>query len=167
MKLIFGRDEGDWFVKADDDTYMIIENLKHMLQPYNTSRPWYFGSKIKPREGLHQGYMSGGAGYVLSKKALEKFVTKGIKDKTAKICRSNGKGSEDVELGKCMENLSISPGDTRDAFGKGRFFPLAPEKHLNPGLMDAQSKWYRSNKFFNFAEVLNAVLYLCTDIYSK
>ena len=165
--MIFGRDEGDWFVKADDDTYMIIENLKHMLQPYNTSRPWYFGSKIKPREGLHQGYMSGGAGYVLSKKALEKFVTKGIKDKTAKICRSNGKGSEDVELGKCMENLSISPGDTRDAFGKGRFFPLAPEKHLNPGLMDAQSKWYRSNKFFNFAEVLNAVLYLCTDIYSK
>ena len=137
---------------------MFIENLKHMLQSYNSNRPWYFGSKIKPREGLHQGYMSGGAGYVLSKKALEKFVTKGIKDKTAKICRSNGKGSEDVELGKCMENLGIDPGDTRDTFGKGRFFPLAPEKHLNPGLMDAQSKWYRSNKFYNSAEVFIALL---------
>ena len=157
-KLIFGRDEGDWFVKADDDTYMIIENLKHMLQPYNTSRSWYFGSKIKPREGLHQAYMSGGAGYVLSKKALEKFVTKGITDKTGKICQNNGKGSEDVELGKCLENLGISPGDTRDAFGKGRFFPLVPEKHLNPGLMDAQSKWYRSNKFYNSAEVFIALL---------
>ena len=137
---------------------MIIENLKHMLQPYNTSRLWYFGSKIKPREGLHQAYMSGGAGYVLSLKALEKFVTKGINDKTGKICRTNGKGSEDVELGKCMENLGISPGDTRDAFGKGRFFPLVPEKHLNPGLMDAQSKWYRSNKFYNSAEVFIALL---------
>ena len=137
---------------------MIIENLKHMLQPYNTSRPWYFGSKIKPREGLHQAYMSGGAGYVLSLTALEKFVTKGINDKTGKICRTNGKGSEDVELGKCMENLGISPGDTRDAFGKGRFFPLVPDKHLNPGLMDAQSKWYRSNKFYNSAEVFIALL---------
>ena len=137
---------------------MIIENLKHMLQPYNTSRPWYFGSKIKPREGLHQAYMSGGAGYVISKNALEKFVTKGINDKTGKICRTNGKGSEDVELGKCMENLGIDPGDTRDTFGKGRFFPLVPEKHLNPGLMDAESKWYRSNNFYNSAEVFIASL---------
>ena len=133
---------------------MVIENLKHMLQPYNTSRPWYFGSKIKPREGLHQGYMSGGAGYVLSKKALEIFVTTGLNDKTGKICRPDGKGSEDIELGKCMENLSICPGDTRDALGRGRFFPLVPEKHLNPGLMDPESKWYRSNKFYNSAEVL-------------
>ena len=133
---------------------MLIDNLKYMLQSYNPNRPWYFGSKIKPREGLHQGYMSGGAGYVLSKKALEEFVTKGINDKTGKICEQNSKGSEDIELGRCMENLGILPGDTRDAFGKGRFFPLAPEKHLNSGLMDNQSKWYRKYKFYNSTEVL-------------
>ena len=44
---------------------MIIENLKHMLQSYNTNEPWYFGCRIKPREGLHYGYLSGGAGYIL------------------------------------------------------------------------------------------------------
>ena len=65
------RDQGDWFVKADDDTYMIIENLKHMLRPYNTNEPWYFGCKIKPREGLRNGFMSGGAGYVLRSVYLE------------------------------------------------------------------------------------------------
>ena len=55
---------------------MVIENLKQMLQSYNPNMPWYFGCKLKPIEGLQHGYMSGGAGYVLSKKALKRFVTK-------------------------------------------------------------------------------------------
>ena len=139
-------------MKADDDTYFVVENLRYMLQSYNSSEPIYFGHKFKPY--VHQGYMSGGAGYVLSKKALEEFVTKGINDKTGKMCHQNSKGSEDIELGRCMENLGILPGDTRDAYGKGRFFPLAPEKHLNSGLMDNQSKWYRKYKFYNSTEVL-------------
>ena len=162
------RDQADWFVKADDDTYMVIENLKHMLQSYNTNIPWYFGSKLKPTEGLHSGYMSGGAGYVLSKKALKRFVTKGLNDKTGKICRPNGEGFEDIELGKCMENLKIKMGDSRDAYGKGRFFPLVPEKHLNSGMMDEQSQWYRKNKFYNSTEVDATCIIFCnTKISSK
>ena len=74
--IFYVRDQADWFVKADDDTYMVLENLKHMLQSYDTNMPWYFGCKLKPIEGLHHGYMSGGAGYVLSKKALKRFVNK-------------------------------------------------------------------------------------------
>ena len=87
-----------------------------------------------------------------SKEALERFVTKGVNDKTGKICRLDSKGFEDVELGKCMEHLNVTFGDSRDAFGRGRFFPLVPEKHFNAGLMDAQSKWFRSEKFYNFEE---------------
>jgi len=58
------KTEADWFVKADDDTFMIVENLRYMLQAYNTTKPIYFGCKFKPY--VRQGYMSGGAGYVLS-----------------------------------------------------------------------------------------------------
>jgi glycoprotein-N-acetylgalactosamine 3-beta-galactosyltransferase len=33
----------DWFVKADDDTYLIIENLKDFLRKQDTSQPITFG----------------------------------------------------------------------------------------------------------------------------
>lgn len=124
-------DEADWFLKSDDDTFVIVENLRYLLEPYNGSDPIYFGCKFKPY--VKQGYMSGGAGYVLSKEAVRRFVTSGIKDNTGVVCRKDNSGAEDVEMGKCMENLNVVAGDSRDALGRGRFFPFVPEHHLMPG----------------------------------
>lgn len=33
----------DWFIKADDDTYLIMENLKDFLRKQDTSKPVTFG----------------------------------------------------------------------------------------------------------------------------
>ena len=41
-------DDADWFLKSDDDTFVIVENLRYLLQPYNGSDPIYFGCKFKP-----------------------------------------------------------------------------------------------------------------------
>lgn len=42
----YGNDY-DWFVKADDDTYLIVENLKAFLLKQNASEPITFGYNFK------------------------------------------------------------------------------------------------------------------------
>jgi len=37
----------DWFVKADDDTYLFVDNLKSFLKEKNTSEPVTFGYNFK------------------------------------------------------------------------------------------------------------------------
>jgi glycoprotein-N-acetylgalactosamine 3-beta-galactosyltransferase len=37
----------DWFVKADDDTYLIVDHLKAFLREQNSSEPITFGFNFK------------------------------------------------------------------------------------------------------------------------
>ncbi|PAV86004.1 hypothetical protein WR25_20536 [Diploscapter pachys] len=97
------RNDYDWFLKADDDTYVVMENLRMMLLAHSPDEPIHFGAKLKLF--VKQGYMSGGSGYVLSRSALKKFVTEAVPNK--KICRDGHDGSEDVEIGKCLENVGV------------------------------------------------------------
>ena len=116
-------------MKADDDTYVVVENLRYMLQSHKPTDPIYFGCKFKPI--VKQGYMSGGAGYVLSREAVLRLVRDGFKNGT--ICRQDADGVEDVEIGRCLENLGVIAGDSRDQEGKKTFFPSVPENHIIPG----------------------------------
>eukprot|EP00092_Neocalanus_flemingeri_P046355 GFUD01052125.1.p1 GENE.GFUD01052125.1~~GFUD01052125.1.p1 ORF type:complete len:358 (-),score=58.93 GFUD01052125.1:204-1277(-) len=136
-------DDADWFLKADDDTYTIVENLRHLLQDKNTSEPIFFGHKFKPF--VSQGYFSGGAGYVLSKAALTRFVEQGVHNSS--ICRQDNGGYEDVEMGKCMNKLEVEAGDSRDSVGRKRFFPFVPEHHLIPGHLPKDG-WYHKYIFY-------------------
>jgi len=76
--------------------YATVENLCYMLSAHNTSDPMYFGCRFKPF--VKQGYMSGGAGYVISREALKRFVEQSLPDKSK--CQQDHGGAEDVEMGE-------------------------------------------------------------------
>lgn len=143
--------DADWFMKADDDTYVVLENLRYFLSSHNASTPIHFGCKFKPY--VKQGYMSGGAGYVLSREALKRFVEKGIAPGHPQRCqdKSDG-GAEDVDMGMCLEALGVAAGDSRDSLGRGRFFPFVPEHHVVPGHVD-KDFWYWKYIYYPSQEV--------------
>ena len=134
------RNHADWFLKADDDTYVVVENLRNMLHSYKPSTPIYFGWKLDHL--VKQGYMSGGAGYVLSREALDRFINVALKGKSGKgKCNIGGNaGPEDAELGHCLESVDVEAGDSRDKEGNERFFPLNPKNQIMPKTIPS---WYR------------------------
>ena len=119
------KNKADWFMKADDDTYVIVENLRLFLSKQNSSEPVLFGHKFTPH--VQQGYMAGGAGYVLSREALSRLH----KDMSSAqpICKWWG-CCEDVDLAQCMANIGVSANDTGDLLGQSRFNPFDPTRIL-------------------------------------
>ncbi|XP_077485297.1 glycoprotein-N-acetylgalactosamine 3-beta-galactosyltransferase 1-like [Amblyomma americanum] len=115
----------EWFLKADDDTYVIVENLRFFLLDKDPSQPLYFGYPF--RVIVPGGYVSGGAGYVLSREALRRVVEQGLMQGR---CRPDGSSPEDAELGRCLKNVGAIRVETRDVLGRNRFFPLAIEHFL-------------------------------------
>ncbi|KAL5286919.1 C1GALT1.2 family protein [Megaselia abdita] len=126
----------DWFLKADDDTFMIMENLRYLLYQYNPLSPIYLGNRLN--SSLGEEFMSGGSGYVLSRNALSRFVEIGMLG--GKYCKQkNDYPPEDMELSKCLKELNVTDIDSRDLNGRKRMFSLSPEKHL---FKDESDSWH-------------------------
>ncbi|AWP02942.1 putative glycoprotein-N-acetylgalactosamine 3-beta-galactosyltransferase 1-B-like [Scophthalmus maximus] len=143
--------EADWFLKADDDTYVIVDNLRWVLANHTPEEPIYFGRRFRPY--AKQGYMSGGAGYVLSKEALRRFV-EGFKSKQCTHTTS----VEDLAMGQCMEKVGVLAGDARDTVHRETFHPFVPEQHLTSKF--PKSFWYWSYCFYPISEGPNC----CSDL---
>lgn len=68
-----------------------MENLRYLLASYDHHKPLYLGCRFRPYSP--QGYMSGGAGMVLSREALDRVVKRGLR--TTKLCDDGDEGDDD------------------------------------------------------------------------
>lgn len=157
-------DEADWFLKADDDTFVVVENLRYTLSKFDPEQPLYLGRRFAAF--ISQGYMSGGAGYVLSKEALRRFV-KGF---DAGEC-THISSIEDMALGKCMETMKVEPADSRDVKGRHTFHPFPPDHYLirRP---PRPRPWYLIYEYYTPIEVCTIITLLniekaCEEINMK
>lgn len=147
-------DEYDWFMKGDDDMFMIPENLRFLLAAYSTDDPIYFGYKFNTTE--HKwGYFQGGSGYVMSRQAVRIFVEKALTNREF-FQKDHKNGSschietdyehEDWHITFCFDYYNVYAGDGRDLVKRDRFLPFRPVSHLLghpiPG------NWYWIGKYY-------------------
>ncbi|CAH8540404.1 unnamed protein product [Schistosoma mattheei] len=127
----------DYFMKADDDSYVIVENLRKILHKENPDKPFIMGRRFKPF--VKQGYMSGGGGYVLSRAGLLN-IANGLENNA--VCQSNKYAfAEDVKLGSCAEATNVSVIDSLDAEGRECFHPFSPS-HMLTKDTNGYPEWY-------------------------
>ncbi|XP_036327423.1 glycoprotein-N-acetylgalactosamine 3-beta-galactosyltransferase 1-like [Rhagoletis pomonella] len=134
-------DEIDWLLKVNDDNFVILENLRKMLLPYSPDDPLNFGCKMKDDE--NQTYMHGG--YVLSREALYRLVTDSFTNSS--LCYLQDSPDDDLELGRCLRNVGVVAGDSRDAMGRQRFMPFPPEEYLVDLKPDKQ-EWFVNRSYY-------------------
>ncbi|XP_034483539.1 glycoprotein-N-acetylgalactosamine 3-beta-galactosyltransferase 1-like [Drosophila innubila] len=123
-------DDGDWFLYANDDNFVVIENLRHMLLSYKSEELIYFGCKL--RSLTNQVYMYDGSSMVFSSATLRNFVLQAMPNET--LCTSRAMGNAATEeLGRCLSKIHVQAGDSRDYLGYHRFLPFELKDHLgNP-----------------------------------
>ncbi len=162
--------EYDWFIKADLDTYVIVENLKAYLASEEIQsrkdEPLILGRRVSRRNNKwYQGfdhnktlvdeflktsqnkfhYTMGGAGYVMNRKYMEKFY----KVMDEHFCLSSEEEMtfpEDVGINFCMGNIGVYPYNTRDEFGRERFHLRSPEALYNVDGNDKSAWLYKVHR---------------------
>ncbi|KAH9492928.1 Glycoprotein-N-acetylgalactosamine 3-beta-galactosyltransferase 1 [Bulinus truncatus] len=130
--------DSDWFLKADDDTYVIMENLRYFLSDENPNEPVYFGQIFKFKE-TNFLYASGGAGYVMSRESLRRFGERA--DNLNQSCLSD-LGFEDIEVARCLMSLGVGLKSTFDNHDRHRFHWTTPEMYRSNKLPDEFKKSY-------------------------
>src|SRR5438045_2151337 len=65
------RPNASWYIFIDADTYIVWSSLLHWLERLDPKKSLYMGSTAMVGD---MGFAHGGSGYVLSGKAIEKFV---------------------------------------------------------------------------------------------
>ena len=125
LELVYSKylNKFDWFFKADDDTYVVMDNLRRFLYKKNSSKlKWYGKVMINGYQGGY--YPQGGAGYAFGRAALKRLVEVGFKKRPNCPNITWSTHSDDVWLGVCLNESGITlVKDCYDSQGRELFHP--------------------------------------------
>lgn len=69
--------DADWFLRADDDTFINTKNLRAFLGKHDPSLPWLFGRHLKAGD---DEFLSGGATTIMSAESLRRLGDRAAED---------------------------------------------------------------------------------------
>uniref|UniRef100_A0A1I8FA64 N-acetylgalactosaminide beta-1,3-galactosyltransferase n=1 Tax=Macrostomum lignano TaxID=282301 RepID=A0A1I8FA64_9PLAT len=137
-------DQFDFVLKADDDTFVVVENLRLLLAPLDPGQPVH----------LAASYMSGGGGYVLSRAAVRLFLARAVRSaSTPKECDLQEHTAEDWKMGTCLSSLGVKFVDSRDVGGLDRFHPINVEYMIGWGPAE-MPPWMWKINYYKFRACL-------------
>ncbi|XP_071106456.1 glycoprotein-N-acetylgalactosamine 3-beta-galactosyltransferase 1-A-like [Haliotis cracherodii] len=129
----------DWFLKADDDTYVVVDNLRHFLKDKDPDEHVYYGSKFRLEDLT---YHSGGAGYVMSRKMIRNIA---LHSQGTQECEETG--PEDVRMGMCVKALGGVTGNSTDN-NNLEVFHWSSADYFIRGQTDTTPSWVRLRQPF-------------------
>ncbi|KAL5280833.1 C1GALT1.2 family protein [Megaselia abdita] len=118
----------DFVIKTDDNTYVVMENLRYLLETESPNEPKAFGFKYKDQDVVYLSSVQ-----ILSRETVKRFALKAYPDES--LCRTGEIWDSDIELGRCLKNIGVEFGETLDSEGKERVFPFSPRHHMLPETM--------------------------------
>ncbi|KAI6234192.1 hypothetical protein M3Y99_00826700 [Aphelenchoides fujianensis] len=131
-------DRFDWILRADDDSYVVMENARRLAAEFDPQRP------------LSRGYTDGGV-YLVSREGARVF-NEIMQNET--LCPDFHRAEEDQELARCMARAGIFPTNTRDAEGRDRFHHFHVDE-LNGWTLQYFLRHYTFYKFKRFPEEIS------------
>ncbi len=144
------RDKAEWFVKADLDTFVAVENMRAFLSHLDPDKPYYFGHTLFHDWDLHNLVFNSGTCYVLSREALRRLSIRLARIESSRRwtyqCGDGPGAREDPHTASCLRDVGVLSGDSLDATGRQRFLTFRPKDHLfamKVGPKEARSWFWR------------------------
>uniref|UniRef100_A0AC35UBT7 N-acetylgalactosaminide beta-1,3-galactosyltransferase n=1 Tax=Rhabditophanes sp. KR3021 TaxID=114890 RepID=A0AC35UBT7_9BILA len=137
-------DQYDWYIKFDDDTYIVMENLRAFLLNKNSSKPQIHGFQLQNKnETEKESWVQGGSGFVMSNSAMKLLTEVGLDD--PKYCRQDENVPEDIEIVYCLRRLNVTFGIGVDKHNKPHFSPFPAGEFAYPGDGNTRVSWLKEH----------------------